>query len=217
MVIASRIWMLNHLEYSELSILQIGQTRSETQASLCTLIFSWGFLPSVSVIHLFLSCSNFTFLCGGFSMGTIWAYPTPTLGTFFVFGLSPSPHSAPHLFGVCPQSPPLAPPLFWVWPPVPILGTSFVLGLSPVPTLGTSCVLGLSPVPTLGKYLVCRELVCGGLVWGIGLGGVVVALDRCSGGVYNMYRWKLGLFCFRREQCFVYRRNSWCDLVKNCL
>ena len=112
--------MLNHLEYSELSILQIDQTRSETQVSLCTLLFSWGFLPSVSILHLFLSCSNFMFLCGGCSMGTIGASPAPTLGTLFFFGFVPlSPHSAPHLFWVCPPSPPWAPPLFWVCPPSP--------------------------------------------------------------------------------------------------
>ena len=106
--------MLNHLEYSVLSILQIGQTKSETQVSLCTLLFLWEFLPSVSILHLFLSCSNFTFLCGGCSKGTIGISPVPTLGTLFFWVCTPSPPWAPPLFWVCPPSPPWAPPLFWV-------------------------------------------------------------------------------------------------------
>ena len=218
--------MLNCLEYSELSILQIDQTRSRTQVSLCTLLFLWGFLPSVSVLHLFLSCSNFTFLCGDSCTGSIGANIFCkivficdggqnsfaiswfiTFGTSFDLGLSP----------------------------VPTFGTSFVLGLSPVPTLGTSFVLGLSPVPTLGTSFVLglslsppwappSFWVCPpsphwkdtGFVGGW-FRGLFVSLDRCSRGGYNFGRQQWGLFCFHQGGSLFSQRNSWHDLVKNCL
>ena len=140
--------MLNHLEYSELSILQIGQTRSETQASLCTLLFSWGFLPSVSVLDLFLSCSNFKFLCGDSCMGTIGASPAPHWALCLFWVCSPSPHSALHLFWVSCPSPHLALHLFWVSPPSPHLAPH-LFWVCPIPLPWAPPLFWVCPLPPL--------------------------------------------------------------------
>ena len=133
---ALKIWMLNHLEYSELSILQIGQTRSETQVSLCSLLFSWGFLPSVSCttpLSIFFKfyVSLWGFLCrkhwGQYILQNhfhLWWWTkffcnllVYYLWHFVLFGFVPHLHIGKILgFWIFPPSPPWAPPLFWVCP-----------------------------------------------------------------------------------------------------